>query len=498
MELRKPEETQSRKIGGLGLPLQLGAAAALTAAALGVELAPSLFAFFETPRGIVVASVLPTRPPLRLGATADPSTLELVKPLEDGGKDLSLDAFLRAADRETPVSVKSKFAREFMADPKLRETFERFQNEEGGSAPASELMRRLGGLDEFRQLVSRFQGEPGFKGAYLSLTKDRRVDDTMRALASSLEAARRTAPAGRGASKAAVRGDGAAAVSSSGRASRSSAFQAEGSGAKLTGAWPGGRSGGAAGAGAAAAGAVAAPPGGDSSETQVRLPGAKDVGSSREIRPEDPSVLSLLSQSTRDKLDRVCAEKGICEDFARQCFIAGVYPECEAACRSTSKCSGMPPASSFDPVQLAEGDDGRKFVVVAPDAATPNPSAPIGPNTLTVAEPAAPQIAEVPKAIWSTIGTVAGAGAILLKALLFGGAIATPIGLAMAIGGAIGALLDVTGLGNKLLPAVVKGVEFAVKAVKKVVKTVKKAVKKVKKFVEDVGDAIGDAFDSIF
>lgn len=81
---------------------------------------------------------------------------------------MSLDEFIAGLEREAPP-VHKALTEAFEKDPPMRRALDGFRKERSGKAPAGEFMRALRPMPEFRQLLARFRGEPGFQGAFLKV-----------------------------------------------------------------------------------------------------------------------------------------------------------------------------------------------------------------------------------------------------------------------------------------------------------------------------------------
>lgn len=116
--------------------------------------------------------------PLR-GAAAVPMPQRLRLPSYRRPPLPTFSAFAAGLARETPPSVAARVAREFMKEPRLADAWNQFsQNPE---APAQEFVGQIASLPEFRRLMSRFAGEPGFREAFYQLARKPEIDGVLKA-----------------------------------------------------------------------------------------------------------------------------------------------------------------------------------------------------------------------------------------------------------------------------------------------------------------------------
>ncbi|MBI4346536.1 MAG: hypothetical protein HY553_06755 [Elusimicrobia bacterium] len=93
---------------------------------------------------------------------------------------LTLDEFMGMLEESAPKPLAEKVARAFVKEPTLQLAWKVYQKKRGGKAPAREFINYISKLPQFRQLLARFQGEPGFKQAFASVVKGKEINKAIR------------------------------------------------------------------------------------------------------------------------------------------------------------------------------------------------------------------------------------------------------------------------------------------------------------------------------
>ncbi|MBI4346537.1 MAG: hypothetical protein HY553_06760 [Elusimicrobia bacterium] len=93
---------------------------------------------------------------------------------------ITLDEFVASLQTRVPAPLAKKVAREFMKEPMLNEAWKQYKRQRGGKAPAANFVDFISRVPQFRQLVARFQGEPGFKQAFANAVKPKEISSALR------------------------------------------------------------------------------------------------------------------------------------------------------------------------------------------------------------------------------------------------------------------------------------------------------------------------------
>lgn len=287
-----------------------------------------------------------------------------------------LDLFAESKDQ--PAA--EKFAREFKAQPKLEQAFEDFKRDQQSPEPTTTLRafaRDLGGMSDFRRLVSRFAGEPGFREAGAGLLRLPQLKAAVYEQIAALKAEARARGRRGFAAKASRRGGTGRGVSSAAPASRGAAASAAAFAPGASGGLPasvreaeartqGGGAEGGSGAGSAGPGAH-------------RVGGLGSIQGAGAERDAASAFASLCFKGDPAITPQQCAaiEQYLGEyDLWEACVKAGLYEKCSELCRGKPElqCGEVP--SFYDACVSAGEPNCAQRCLRVPGCTPPPPPAP--------------------------------------------------------------------------------------------------------------------------
>lgn len=256
---------------------------------------------------------------------------------------LTAGAFLALVSRELPGALGREFTRAFMDSQPLRELWWKAQAE-GPDAPAAPLLMALHGSVEFRALLGRFKGAPGFREGYLRVAGHPEVK-------AALSQAARSTPGPLVAAGGAPRSAGDAAPGPSRLAAEKEAATGGGSPSRELGrASAGGLEPARSPAAASSSfGAVRASPpddgakGSDSARDAaahdaVRLARLREAGAQRDLVPFVPSALDTIRLPVRLDMLLVCQKiDEACEPLIACARSELAWKDCQRACAADRK-----------------------------------------------------------------------------------------------------------------------------------------------------------------
>lgn len=275
-------------------------------------------------------------------------------------KPMTLDDFIELLAQTAPPPLVEQVRQEFKNDLQLQRAWNVYKNVAGPKAPAHEFIAFIGRIPEFRRLVAKFQGEPGFKETFAALANRPEASVAVRGAMKNFLAGkpgsgegsakaeniarewRRKAVSGVDLSKYRMAGVGPLATVAKGeRLPLATAVTSAGA-AGISGA-------GGAGAGAGASSAAGAAAGGESKagkgpdskagknahnvqklDNQWKVRTIGDDANFADYRKWITKVLLAMKESTR-KAVQPLLESGA-EDLWGACYITGNFDECKTVC----------------------------------------------------------------------------------------------------------------------------------------------------------------------
>lgn len=93
---------------------------------------------------------------------------------------MSLDDFIGLLEQKVPKPVAQKVAKEFMKEPKLKQAWQAYRIMRGDKAPAKNFVDFITRIPQFRQLMAKFQSDPGFKQAFNDAAKQKEINAVLR------------------------------------------------------------------------------------------------------------------------------------------------------------------------------------------------------------------------------------------------------------------------------------------------------------------------------
>lgn len=114
--------------------------------------------------------------------TAEPEPSRLYSAASEPAAEgpMGVDEFLGLMERRVPKPVAAWVAGEFKKDKKLSAAWKLYKKTRGGKAPAKEFVDFITRIPQFRQLMTKFQSDPGFKQALAGVVSHKELAAVVR------------------------------------------------------------------------------------------------------------------------------------------------------------------------------------------------------------------------------------------------------------------------------------------------------------------------------
>lgn len=238
---------------------------------------------FGSPVGTGATGPLRLLPPEALPRPPAGAPAGLVRASRSDEAELTIAQFLGILATKRRTAATERFLEGFAGRPRLLRVLKDLRREGGDSAPAGVLVGALAGQREFRELLSEFRDDPGFREAVADAASDPRLGRTL-------------------SSHATVGPSGEIELLAPARGAR-----------------PGADSTGGAHAVAARLGSI-----------------RRDVGE-RPTTLRLPSAFSAMEPRERERLEETCERYGFCDPVSA-CRVAELWLSCAAACGEGGNC----------------------------------------------------------------------------------------------------------------------------------------------------------------